>query len=213
MSNQHEIIDYIETNRVSTTEVADCLGKTGCVEGVSAVNRGHFHVGKVHWVYAYGETNWHVHEQIRYVDPGSIVVISVFDCNGRAIIGDIVAKYLLLYKKAKAIVIQGPARDANRLIKENWPVWCEGFNPVGCFNTNLDVPEIAELSSARDYYSNAIAVCDDTGVVIIPEEIQEAELLEKLRYIEEQEDIWYDCIDRLKWDTYETICLKNYQKN
>jgi peptide-methionine (S)-S-oxide reductase len=32
------------------------------------------------------------------------------------------------------------------------------------------------------------------------------ELLSKLEFIELQEDIWYYCIDTLKWSTYKTIC-------
>ena len=32
----------------------------------------------------------------------------------------------------------------------------------------------------------------------------------RLEFIEQQEDIWYECIDRKKWTTYETVCLKNY---
>jgi 4-hydroxy-4-methyl-2-oxoglutarate aldolase len=34
--------------------------------------------------------------------------------------------------------------------------------------------------------------------------------LTALDRIEEQEDIWFDCIDRRKWDTFETVCLKRY---
>ena len=205
-----KIIEYIDTNRVSTTEVADCLNKTGSITSVHAVNRGHFQVGKVHWVYAYGETNWHVHEQIRNVEPGSIIMLSVFDCGDRAVIGDIVAKFLLLYKKCKAIVVIGNVRDASRLIKENWPIWCEGFNPVGCFNVNKEVPALPELKDAEQYFKDAIAICDDSGVVIIKSEDQNEDLLNRLHLMEEQEDKWYDCIDRLKWDTYDTICLKKY---
>lgn len=205
-----KIIEYIKLNRVSSTEVADCLSKTGGIDGIKAVNRGHFRVARVHWVYAYGESNWHVHEQIRNVEPDSIVIISVFNCANRAVIGDIVAKYLLLYKRCQGIVVRGNVRDANRLIKENWPIWCYGFNPVGCYNTDLEVPDLQELEQDRQYYDGAIAVCDDTGVVIIKNEEQNMEFFDKLNFIEEQEDKWYDCIDRLKWDTFETICLKKY---
>lgn len=209
---QNEILEYIDTNRVSTTEVADCLNKTGSIPSVNSVNRGHFHVGKVHWVYAYGETNWHVHEQIRNAEPGCIIIISVFECEDRAVIGDIVAKFLLLYKKCKAIVVIGNVRDANRLIKENWPVWSIGFNPIGCFNINKEVPPLPELITAQKYFKNSIAICDDTGVVIIKEEDQNEDFLTRLHLMEEQEDNWYDCIDRLKWDTFDTICLKKYLK-
>ena len=34
-----------------------------------------------------------------------------------------------------------------------------------------------------------------------------------LERIERQEDVWFDCIDFRKWDTYETVCLKKYQGN
>ena len=53
-----EITDYTRRNRVSTTEVADCLGQSGAVAGVSARNRGHFCVGTMYWAYAWAESNW-----------------------------------------------------------------------------------------------------------------------------------------------------------
>ena len=61
MEIRKKIIEYIRINKVSTTEVADCLGKTGALPNVMPVNRGQFHVGKVKWVYAYNESNWDVH--------------------------------------------------------------------------------------------------------------------------------------------------------
>lgn len=51
------IIDYIRMNRVSTTEVADCLGKKGALEGVHALNRGHFRVGRIKYLFAVKESN------------------------------------------------------------------------------------------------------------------------------------------------------------
>ena len=58
------------------------------------------------------------------------------------------------------------------MIKNRYAVWCKGFSPVGCFNT--DIPEsesIKEIvNKQREIYDNAIAVCDDTGVVIIPKD-------------------------------------------
>ena len=59
-----EIIDYIQRNRVSSTEVADCMNKTGALPRVNALNRGHFCVGNVFWAYACDASNWSVHEQV-----------------------------------------------------------------------------------------------------------------------------------------------------
>lgn len=135
------IIDFIKRNRVSTTELADCMGKSGSIFNVSAINRGHFKVGNLFWVYASGGTNWDVHKQIENVQDGDVVVIETFDTFDKAIFGDLVSKYILLYKQASSIVTNGLLRDAPRLIKENWPIWCKGFNPVGYINEPVTIDD------------------------------------------------------------------------
>lgn len=206
-----QIVDYIQRNRVSTTEIADALGKKGAISNVYPLNNRKFCVGNVFWVYANLESNWDVHEQFQNISDGDIVLIEPFDCGERAIFGDIVAKYGILYKGAKALVVKGKLRDAHRLIKEDWPIWLQGVSPVGCFNTkpNKDIDE-AIKRQRREEFDGAIAVCDDSGVVIISKEYHTKDFLDKLEFIEEQEDIWYDCIDRKKWSTFDTICLKKY---
>ena len=47
------MIDFLVRNRVSTTEVADCLGKAGAIPDLMPVNKGHYRAGKIVWVYAY----------------------------------------------------------------------------------------------------------------------------------------------------------------
>jgi 4-hydroxy-4-methyl-2-oxoglutarate aldolase len=196
---------------VSTTEVADCMNKAGAIPGVPAINRGHFRVGNVFWAFAFGETNWHVHEQIQSVEEGDIVFVEAFECNDRAIFGDLVSKYLLLYKQASAIVVTGKLRDAHRLLKEDWPIWCAGFSPIGCFNQQLEVSlDSKVLAEHRKMYHGGVAVCDDAGVVIVPREMHNDDFLKRLEFIEAQEDIWYDCVDRRKWSTFDTVCLKKY---
>lgn len=209
---QSEIVAYIKRNRVSTTEVADCLGKTGAVAGVSAVNRGHFCVGPVRYIYGHTESNWPIHEQARDVREGEVVVMDGIFVNERALVGELVSKFIILYREAVGIVMLGNARDANDLIKQNYPVWCKGFNPVGCFNRDVPMTDAvrAEVEKKKEIYDGALAVCDDTGVVIIPKEKVTEEFLEKLHHIEAQEDTWFECIDHRKWDTYDTVCLKKY---
>ena len=207
----NEIITYLKENRVSTTEVADAMYKTGAVCDVKAVNRGHFCVGPVHWIYAWKGSNWDVHEQVKDVKKGEVVLIECFECDKKAIFGDLVSKYLLLYKQASAIVVQGNLRDIPRLMKENWPVWCSGFTPIGCVNTKPEIPMDEHIiRQKQEQYRNSVAVCDDSGVVIIPKEKINIDFYKRLEFIEEQEDIWYECIDRKKWSTFETICLKKY---
>lgn len=205
------IIDYIKKNRVSTTEVADALGKTGVVKGVMPINKGIFKVGIVKWVYACGESNWTVHEQIKDIVENHIVFVDVFDCGDRAIFGELVSKYLLLYRQSEAIVVRGKLRDAAALLRENWPIWCEGFNPVGCFNTQpVDLPDSSMLEEHFNIFDGSVAVCDDCGVVIIPKEKINNTLLDNLQRIENQEDIWFDRLDHYKDNTFDIVCKKTY---
>lgn len=214
MNINEKIINYITKNRVSTTEVADCLGKAGVVENVLPLNRGHFAVGEIQYLYAIQDSNWSVHEDLDVMPTtDKIIFIDAIDVHGRAIIGDIVSKYILLYMGNKAIVCTGKMRDAHYLIKENYPIWCNGVSPVGCFNKPVNRAEFDQIIEERKKrFQNTIAVCDDSGVVVIPHNQITEEFYNKLVEIELQEDIWYDCIDRRKWSTYKTICLKEYLK-
>jgi len=206
------IIDFIKRNRVSTTELADCMDKSGSIQNVKAVNRGHFAVGNLKYVYACNGTNWDLHKQIETVEDGDVVFVDVLDTPQKAVFGDLVSKYLILYKQSSAIVVNGLLRDATRLIKENWSIWCDGFSPVGYVNEDKEQTkqQLEMIEKRTKIYDGAIAVCDDTGVIFIPKEFHTKEFLEKIKFIEEQEDIWFDCIDRLKYSTYETVCIKKY---
>jgi 4-hydroxy-4-methyl-2-oxoglutarate aldolase len=66
------------------------------------------------------------------------------------------------------------------------------------------------VKQRQGLFMDAIAVCDDSGVVIVPKELHHQEFMERLEWIEKQEDIWYKCIDQKKWSTFETVCMKRY---
>lgn len=200
-----EIIDLIKKNRISTTEVADALGKKGSIQNVLPVNPGHHCVGRICAVYATGGSNYFVHENIKRITPGDIFLISTLDFQeNQAIIGDLIARSVLLYSGAAAIVVEGNVRDYARLLRENYAIWSQGRNPVGAINSKKG-------TATPHPYDNGIAVCDDGGVVIIPPEEVSNQLLDALHAIEKQEDIWYFCLNTLKWSTFEIVCEKRYE--
>jgi 4-hydroxy-4-methyl-2-oxoglutarate aldolase len=206
-----KIIDFIKRNRVSTSEVSDCLGKTGHVDGLFPVNSKHFCVGRVKWTIAYASSNWPVHLDVQDAEEGDIVFIDVWDCEDRAIVGELVTKYLLLYKQVSAIVCNGKMRDASALLRENYEVWCSGFSPIGCFNEQPEGVLDQEIyESQKSKYDNSIAVCDDSGVVIIPSEMHTDQFYDRLVAIESQEDVWFDRLDKNKESTFDIVCLKKY---
>lgn len=211
---KNEIIQLIEDNRISSTEVADVLGKKGLVENAYILNKGHFRAGEVAFVYAINNSNYEVHKQLAEIDiTDKILFVYNVNCD-RAIFGDLVTKYIMLYKRAKAIVVNGKLRDAHTLVKENYPIWCESVSPIGCVNhQNGEDIDVDLFNRLREQYNGSIMVCDDSGVVMIPKDKINESLLNKLQFIEYQEDIWFYCLDTLKMSTYDIVCNKRYLKD
>lgn len=211
MSITQQAIELIQANKISSTEVSDVLGKKGQIEGVHALNPGQFVAGEVAFIYAVNDSNYEVHRQLADADlKGKIVFVCNVNCS-RAIFGSLVAKYILLYKGARAIVVNGKLRDAHTLIKEKYQIWLEDVSPIGCVNCpNGEDLSKEEYESLKAKYEGSIMVCDDSGVVMIPKDKIDEKLLTKLEFIEFQEDIWFYCVDTLKMSTFDTVCRKKY---
>jgi 4-hydroxy-4-methyl-2-oxoglutarate aldolase len=207
-----EVIETLRGNRISSTQVCDVLGRSGSIPGILPISAGSYVAGPVHYVFANSGSNADLHEQIKDVPAGCIVFVDAIDCDGKAVFGDIVAKYLHLYKKALAVVTNGMIRDAHSLIRSGIPVWSAGRTPIGCINTPIPLNKEQEdyISAQRGLFEGSLMICDDTGVALIGSSRVEPGLLRGLEAIELQEDIWYFCIDTLKWSTYDTIVLKRY---
>lgn len=214
MNCLEEAISLIESNKISTTEVGDVLGKTGQIEGVHALNRGMFKVGEVKFIYAINDSNYEVHKQLAESNDIKDKILFVYNVNcNHAVFGDLVSKYIILYKRAKAIVINGKLRDAHSLIKERYPIWLEDVSPIGCVNyPNGPEMEHTLYERLKEKYDGSIMVCDDSGVVMIPKDKIDEKLITKLNFIEFQEDIWFYCMDTLKMSTFDIVCQKQYLK-
>lgn len=213
MSNwKEEIITYIKKNRVSSVEVADALGKSGVIEGPKAlVPRKHV-VGEVKYIYGHSRSNWPIHEQGKDVSEGGILFVDTFECYNQAAFGDIVAKYFLLYKSFEGIIVNGLMRDIHALIRYDFPVWALDVTPLGCYNKKVEPSEeiVKSAEKRRNELEGGVMVADDSGCTFIKKDLLNENTLERLHFIETQEDIWYYCLDTLKWSTYKTICMKDY---
>lgn len=212
MEIKERIIDFIKKNRVSSVEVADALGKSGVLAGPKPLATGQHVVGEVQYIYGHSESNWPIHEQGKDVKEGGILYVDTFLCNDKAAFGDIVAKYFLLYKQVEGVVVNGLLRDVHTLKKENYPIWCKGITPLGCYNRDVTLPHSIEedAETERGYLEGSVMICDDSGVTVISKERLNEDTLSRLEFIELQEDIWFYCLDTLKWSTYKTICEKAY---
>ena len=190
MNIKEKIIDYCVKNRISTTEVADALGKKGVYDGIKPMIQGKYCVGEINTVFAGFKSNYQIHEKIREIKDGSIVMIFTHNCENRAVIGDLISKFLILYRGAKAVIVDGLVRDIASIKRENFPVWSKGYTPLGCHNRKTELFPLEKQKEIEESYNGAIAVCDDGGVTIIKNHFINQSTLDNLAKIEMQEDIF-----------------------
>lgn len=200
-----EAIEYLNKNRLSTTEFADALGKIGHINGPKPMKNGLHVSGRVRHIISPQYNNSNVHSLIPELEKGDILFVDVIGPieNEIAIVGELMVKSAILYQQASAVVVRGHVRDAARITRENFPVWSSGVSPIGAVNS----PKLPMVLGSLD---QGIAVCDDGGVVVVPEKYISIGLIERLQLIEMQEDIWNFCINTLKWSTFDTVVEKKY---
>jgi len=204
------IIEYLNSNRFSTTEVADAIGKTGAIPSLYPVSTANYVVGKANCLFTSHGSNYELHCQLDKIEAGDIALVFTKYCDGQAIFGDIVAKYMLDVRNAKAIVTQGAMRDIDELKERDYPVWCSNVTPIGCINKPTSVFPYEEKESLLFKYNNAILVCDECGVVAIQSKYHTQHTIDRLKALRLQEAVWNYCIDTLGWNTERTICYKDY---
>lgn len=205
---QMRIIDFIKRNRVSATEVADALGKTGLLDNrIKAINEHKFAVGPLFYAPSFNGSNWYTHKLIQSVNIGDVVYVEAVKCGNKAVFGELVSKYTILYKQAAAMVVSGYVRDVPNLHKESYPIWAYGGTPIGCVNSDKGIDKAYYDKRVRQL-RDAILVADDSGCVIVSAKQQTEDFYDKLKAVEDLEDNWFDSIDRRKLSTFETVCLR-----
>ncbi len=207
-----KILEYISENKVSTTEIADALGRTGELHSAlySLTPRARA-VGRIYYAPCFNNSNYYAHLFIEKAPKKHIIIVEGVNCANRALFGELVAKYIILYKQSPAVIALGMVRDAQSLIKEAYPVWALGTTPIGCENYDTGMDE-QYYNERKKFFEGAIAIADDTGVIVITQDRLNEELYAALQEMELKEDIWFDCLDRLKMSTFEIVCQKKYEQ-
>lgn len=208
------VMAFIQDNKISTAEVGDALGKIGGVANVSPLKNNFYAVGELFYTCAYAESNWNIHNDVANTPKNSIVFVDNLDSTDKALFGEIVSRFIIEKKQAKAIVTNGKIRDVSEMLSLSIPIWHAGTNPIGCFNSKpVFTDTMDELAQKRKIELNgSIVVCDDDGVVIIKKDQITDDFLDRLKKLQQQEKVWKECVFEKEWDTFETICLKRYMK-
>ena len=93
-----EIIDYCKKNRISSTQVADALGKTGVLPNIKPLNLDHHKVGLVRCIFTAFDSNYQLHDEIQEINEDEVALIFCHELKEQAVLGELVSKYCLYYK-------------------------------------------------------------------------------------------------------------------
>lgn len=196
-----KILGFINDNDLSSSDVADALGRAGHVRWVRPLNRGFRAVGEVEYLFAWYGSTWHTHKDLAAVAPNRILYIDDHCCEMRAVLGHLMAEYAFTHKKALALVVNGNIRDVEKM--GNMPIWHRGASPVVCQKRKpIDEPDV---DLERRKYQGGVMVCDDTGCTLIPPYLLTEQTLANLFVIRDREADWYSRMQRGE-STFDITC-------
>ena len=170
------------------SDALDKLGFSGGCHGITPVVSGTKMVGTAYTVryIATGAVKGSVGDNIEDVLPGDVVIL---DNNGRTdctVWGDILTVTANM-KGISGTVIDGVCRDIPTILAEKYPVFSKGrFMMTGKDRVMVEATQVVVSIGKVQVKPGDILVGDDSGVVVVPQEMAE-KVLEAAKAIEKAE--------------------------
>jgi 4-hydroxy-4-methyl-2-oxoglutarate aldolase len=190
MSDKLDVLvkKFKELDTTSISDALDRLGIAGGCQGILPQVPGTKAVGRAFTVRyrPCGVVKGTVGDFLDDVEPGQVVVL---DNGGRTyctVWGDIMTVYARK-RGVAGTVIDGVCRDIPRILKSKYPIFTRGRLMVtGKDRVEVDGVNISVSVSGIVVRPKDIVACDDTGVIIVPQEKAE-EVLKIAQEIDEAE--------------------------
>lgn len=154
---------------VSTPNISDAMHKTGAMEGIRPIKNGFHMVGRALTVKTI-DGDWA--KPIEAIDKAKKGEVIVIDVNGgkTAVWGEL-ATWSAKIKGLAGVVVDGAVRDYDDLLKMDFPVFCKHIapnagEPKGFGEIGAEVTCGNQTVKSGDWI-----VGDDSGVVVVPQEI------------------------------------------
>ena len=154
---------------VSTPNISDAMHKQGAMEGINPTKKGFHMVGRALTVRTIDGDWAKPIEAIDQAEKGEIIVVDVN--GGRTAIWGELATWSAKIKGIGGVVIDGAIRDLDDLIKIDFPVFSRHVSP------NAGEPKgFGEIGAEIKCGNQTVktgdwVIGDDSGVVVVPQEI------------------------------------------
>ncbi|MFW6120487.1 MAG: 3-hexulose-6-phosphate synthase [Petrotogales bacterium] len=154
---------------VSTPNISDAMHKKGAMQGIRPIKLGFHMVGKVLTVRTI-DGDWA--KPIEAIDKANKGQVIVVDVNGgeTAIWGEL-ATWSAKLKGIAGVVIDGTVRDLDDIIQMDFPIFCRHISsnagePKGFGEIGVEIRCGNQIVRSDDW-----VIGDDSGVVVVPQEI------------------------------------------
>ena len=172
-------------SKVSTPNISDAMHRKGAMHGIRPIRSGFHMVGRALTVKTIDGDWAKPIEAIDKAEPGDVLVIDAGSGN-TAVWGEL-ATWSAKMKGLAGVVVDGAVRDLDDLLKMDFPVFCRNVSsnagePKGFGEIGVEIKCGGQIVRTGDWI-----VGDDSGVVVIPQEIAQ-EIANRALDVKEHED-------------------------
>ena len=172
-------------SKVSTPNISDAMHRKGAMHGIRPIKSGFHMVGRALTVKTMDGDWAKPVEAIDKAEPGDVLVIDA-GSGDTAVWGEL-ATWSAKMKGLAGVVVDGAVRDLDDLLKIDFPVFCRNISsnagePKGFGEIGVEIKCGGQTVRTGDWI-----VGDDSGVVVIPQEIAQ-EIANRALDVKEHED-------------------------
>ena len=155
--------------KVSTPNISDAMHRKGAMQDIKPVKLGFHMVGRALTVRTI-DGDWA--KPIEAIDEADVGQVLVIDVNGgkTAVWGEL-ATWSAKLKGIAGVVIDGTVRDLDDIVKIDFPIFCKYISPNAGEPKGFGEIGAEIVCGGQTVRSGDWIVGDDSGVVVIPQEI------------------------------------------
>ncbi|EOH93751.1 hypothetical protein [Enterococcus pallens] len=157
-------------SKLPTADVADCMSRTSALSPDIQLQSSpeNYMCGAALTVKARAGDNLMLHQAMQLAQEGDVIILSNEGDRSRALMGEMMYKYLADFKKVAGIVIDGPIRDLDVIAQEKCPIYATGSTPQASYKEGPGEVNVPISVGSVAVMPGDIVLGDRDGVIIIP---------------------------------------------
>jgi regulator of RNase E activity RraA len=160
--------------RLPSANIGDAMHRLGVMDAaIKPVWNGPTIVGSAYTVWTRPGDNLALHEALKDVQPGDVIVVNGGGDLSRALLGELIGGKAKV-KGVVGFVIDGAVRDASGLAEYAMPVYARAVTPAGPYKDGPFTLAAPVAVGGVVVNPGDIIVADEDGVVVVPLEMADA---------------------------------------